>query len=79
MANCMVMTGRRIRRIAGVLLAAAVVLVVPTVTAAPADALNLPQVPVVKNNFSLVAIGIVVVSLLPGVIAWLRAPRRAAP
>jgi membrane-associated protein len=37
------------------------------------------NVPVVKNNFSLVAIGIVAVSLLPAVIAWLRAPRRAAP
>jgi membrane-associated protein len=33
------------------------------------------NVPVVKNNFSLVAIGIVIVSLLPAVIAWLRAPR----
>jgi membrane-associated protein len=33
------------------------------------------NVPVVKNNFSLVALGIVVVSLLPAVIAWLRAPR----
>ena len=32
-----------------------------------------------QDNFSLVAIGIVVVSLLPAVIAWLRAPRRAAP
>ena len=31
------------------------------------------QVPVVKNNFSLVAIGIVVVSLLPLVIGYLRA------
>jgi membrane-associated protein len=33
------------------------------------------NVPVVKNNFSLVALGIVAVSLLPAVIAWLRAPR----
>jgi len=33
------------------------------------------NVPVVKNNFSLVAIGIVIVSLLPAIIAWLRAPR----
>jgi len=33
------------------------------------------NVPVVKNNFSLVAIGIVIVSLLPAVIAWFRAPR----
>jgi membrane-associated protein len=30
------------------------------------------NVPVVKNNFSLVAIGIVALSLLPAVIAWLR-------
>ena len=34
------------------------------------------NVPVVKNNFSLVAIGIVIVSLLPAIIAWLRARRR---
>ena len=33
------------------------------------------NVPVVKNNFSLVAIGIVIMSLLPAIIAWLRAPR----
>ena len=31
------------------------------------------QVPVVKNNFSLVAIGIVAVSMLPLLIAYLRA------
>jgi membrane-associated protein len=30
------------------------------------------NVPVVKNNFSLVAIAIVLVSLLPAVIAWAR-------
>ena len=36
------------------------------------------NVPVVKNNFSLVAIGIVLVSLLPAVIAWARA-RSIAP
>jgi len=36
------------------------------------------NVPVVKNNFSLVAIGIVLVSLLPAVIAWARA-RSASP
>ena len=35
------------------------------------------NVPMVKNNFSLVAIGIVIVSLVPAVIAWLRAPRSA--
>ena len=34
------------------------------------------NVPVVKNNFSLVAIGIVIMSLLPAIIAWLRARRR---
>ena len=34
-------------------------------------------VPVVKNNFSLVAIGIVIVSLLPAIVAWLRAPKLA--
>lgn len=37
------------------------------------------NVPVVKNNFSLVAIGIVIVSLVPAIVAWLRAPRRMAP
>lgn len=37
------------------------------------------NVPVVKNNFSLVAIGIVIVSLVPAIVAWLRAPRRTAP
>ena len=35
------------------------------------------QVPVVKNNFSLVAIGIVAVSLLPLVIGYIRARRSA--
>jgi membrane-associated protein len=29
-------------------------------------------VPVIKNNFSLVALGIVVVSLLPVLIEWLK-------
>ena len=33
------------------------------------------NVPVVKNNFSLVAIGIVIVSLVPAGIAWLRRNR----
>ena len=36
------------------------------------------NVPVVKNNFSLVAIAIVLISLLPAVIAWARA-RSTAP
>ena len=37
------------------------------------------NVPLVKNNFSLVAIGIVVVSLLPMAIELLRARRRGRP
>jgi hypothetical protein len=36
-------------------------------------------VPLVKNNFSLVAIGIVVVSLLPMAVELLRARRRGRP
>jgi membrane-associated protein len=35
------------------------------------------NVPVVKNNFSLVALGIVFVSLLPMVFEWLKHRRRA--
>lgn len=35
------------------------------------------NVPVVKNNFSLVTIGIVIVSMLPVLIEWLRARSRA--
>jgi membrane-associated protein len=30
------------------------------------------NVPIVKNNFSLVAIAIVIVSLVPAVVAWTR-------
>ena len=37
------------------------------------------NVPVVKNNFSIVALGIVAVSLLPMVVEILRARREAAP
>ena len=34
------------------------------------------NVPIVKNNFSLVAIGIVVVSMIPMVVEWLRLKRK---
>jgi membrane-associated protein len=37
------------------------------------------NVPVVKNNFSLVAIGIVAVSLLPMVVEWLRHRKKGRP
>ena len=34
------------------------------------------NVPIVKNNFSLVAIGIVVVSMIPMVVEWVRHKRK---
>ena len=37
------------------------------------------NVPVVKNNFSLVAIGIVVVSLIPMLVEWLRHRKKGQP
>ena len=36
------------------------------------------NVPVVKNNFSLVAIGIVAVSLIPMAVEWIRHRRKGA-
>ena len=36
------------------------------------------NVPVVKNNFSLVALGIVAVSLIPMVVEWLQAQKKRA-
>ena len=37
------------------------------------------NVPVVKNNFSLVAIGIVVISLIPMLVEWLRHRKKGQP
>lgn len=37
------------------------------------------QIPVVKNNFTLVTLGIIFVSILPGIIEWLRSRRGDKP